>query len=138
MSAVPVNPIARWTNREAFLGKVDVRRHFLEYRLFVDVTQGRIAFEASREHVEIMEVESAKDLAKLLFVVATLDEEALRVDPAGRNTGISSEDNPVFGFGDADDFVILISVRIGGIEAKDTQPTGEFANHDIRNELGRV
>ena len=110
MSAVPIDAIAGWTHRKAFLSEINVRRDLFENGFFVDIPQRRVAFEATRENIEVFEIESDEDLTNLFFVGPTLNEETFGGTAARGKSRIPSQDDPEFGFRNSDDFGVLVIV----------------------------
>jgi hypothetical protein len=134
MSAVPVNAITRGTSCKPLLSEINVWGNFVEGFVFIDVAQRCIAFDTARENVEVFEIECPEHLLDLFSIVVALDEKGLRLQFAGNKAGIPRQYDSIFIFCDPDDFVILEHIRISDVEAEHSQPSRQFADHDIRDE----
>ena len=135
MRAVPVHSLASWTGSEPILRQVDERRNSFEYRFLVNLLQWRIALEAAREDIEVFEAERAENLLKLFFVRVAFNKEVLRVAATSGKPVVTSEDDPILGFGQTHNFVVVQNIRVHDVEAEDAQPSSQLAHHDIGDEL---
>jgi len=135
MRAAPIDAIARRARGEAFLCQIDERRNPLEYLFLVDVPKRRIAFDTSGERVELCQAEYFEHLPHLLRVVVARDQYASRMHAAGREPSIAGENHTIFRVRDADHLIVIVFVGVGGIESQNAKPSGELAEHDIRDEF---
>src|SRR5262249_15225205 len=76
--AAPIDAAARRAHREPIVSEIDKRSDFFEHRFLVDAVKRRVAFQATRKHVELFELKSAKHLPDLLLIVHAFDQERPR------------------------------------------------------------
>src|SRR5256885_2050983 len=105
------------------LSQIDVRRHLVEHSVLVGVPQWRVTFEAAGKHLESFEIEYAENLAGLFLVITALNQHTPSMDASGHKPRVACEDDPILGFRDFDDFVVIETIRIRHIEAENSQPT---------------
>src|SRR5262245_3887170 len=132
---MPVHALAGWAGSKPILRQVDERRNSFEYRFLVNLLQWRIALETAREDIEVFEAERAENLLKLFFVRVAFNKEVLRDASTSGKPDVESEDEPMIGFGQTHNFVVVQNIRVHDVEAEDAQPSSQLAHHDIGDEL---
>jgi sarcosine oxidase subunit beta len=74
-------------------------------------------------------------LPDLLLVVVVLNKKTSRPRLASSNAGVARENDAILGFGEPDNFGVLVRVGVGDIETHHTQPPRELSHHHVCDEL---
>jgi len=135
VGSVPVDPIAGWARGESIFGQIDKRWDSLEHGFLVNLFQERVALEAAGEHIELFEIKRMEHLVDLFFVIPALNQQTLGISAACYKACVAREDDTVLGLSQSENFIVIENVRVRHIEAEHSQPTCQFADHHIRDEL---